>query len=289
MQKVVGSSPIIRFRGRRRSVPKYDRVVLAKAAFWGSLGALGWTHLGYPLLAAAGARLRERPVRKREIEPTVTFIVAAHNEEVVIERRLANLLALDYPASKLEIVVVSDGSTDRTDDLVESAAAGQPQVRLLRVPRGGKVAAQDTAVRATSGEVLAFSDANTQWKPDALRKLVRNFDDPDVAYVCGSHFYERADGTNREGLYARFEGSAAADTSRGSGRSPAASGRSTPSAERTTWSSIPASATTSPCRTSWCSAAAAPSSSPRRSLGRSPRATSRTSTAGRSGCSSTAG
>jgi cellulose synthase/poly-beta-1,6-N-acetylglucosamine synthase-like glycosyltransferase len=180
--------------------------VLAKAVFWGSLGALAWTHVGYPLAASALARVRSRPVRKGDLELTVTFIVAAYNEEVVIERRLANLLALDYPPDKLEIVVVSDASTDGTDALVESVAAMQPRVRLLSVPRRGKVAAQNQAVRATSGEILAFSDANTHWKPDALAKLVRNFGDPDVAYVCGTHFYEHTDGTNREGIYAQFEG-----------------------------------------------------------------------------------
>lgn len=180
--------------------------MLARCAFWGSLGALGWAHVGYPLVVAALGRVRSRPVRKRDIEPCVSFIVAAHNEEAVISRRLANLLQLDYPCRKLEILVVSDGSTDRTEELVESAAAADARIRLLRVPRGGKVAAQNHAVRAATCDVLAFSDANTIWKRDALRKLVRNFGDPDVAYVCGGHFYERADGTNREGIYARFEG-----------------------------------------------------------------------------------
>jgi cellulose synthase/poly-beta-1,6-N-acetylglucosamine synthase-like glycosyltransferase len=192
----------------------YDRSVLARTLFWSSLGALGWAHVGYPLLAAALARVRARPVDKGEIEPSVALIVAAHDEEVVIERRLANLLALDYPPDKLEIVVASDASTDRTDELVESVAARHPRVRLLPVPRGGKVAAQDRAARATSGTILAFSDANTRWRPDALRKLVRNFADPAVAYVCGGHFYEPADGTNREGTYSRFEGWLRANESR---------------------------------------------------------------------------
>jgi cellulose synthase/poly-beta-1,6-N-acetylglucosamine synthase-like glycosyltransferase len=175
--------------------------MVAKLLFWGSLGALAWTQAGYPIVAAGLARLRGRPVRKADSTPTVSVIVAAHNEEDVIERRLQNLLALDYPWDKLQLVVASDASTDRTDELVEA----QPKVRLLRCPRGGKVAAQNQAVRATSGEILAFSDANAQWKPDALRKLVRNFADPDVAYVCGGHFYEAADGSNREGTYWRFE------------------------------------------------------------------------------------
>jgi cellulose synthase/poly-beta-1,6-N-acetylglucosamine synthase-like glycosyltransferase len=183
----------------------YDWRVLAKVVFWGSVGALGWTHVGYPLLAAVLARVRDRPVRKRDLEPTVALIVAAHDEEAVIERRLANLLALDYPAGKLEIVVASDGSTDRTDALVEAVAAREGRVRLLTVPRGGKTVAQDRAVRATVGTILAFSDANALWRADALRKLVRNFADPHVAYVCGGHFYEPAAGTNREGVYSRFE------------------------------------------------------------------------------------
>jgi cellulose synthase/poly-beta-1,6-N-acetylglucosamine synthase-like glycosyltransferase len=179
--------------------------VLGKALFWGSLGALGWAHVGYPLTAAALARVRGRPVRKGEIEPTVTLVIAAHDEEKVIERRLENLLALDYPSEKTDIVVASDGSTDRTDELVESFAARTPRVRLLAVSRNGKVAAQNAAVSAAGGEILAFSDANTQWKPDALRKLVRSFADPDVAYVAGAHFYEPPQGTNCEGIYARFE------------------------------------------------------------------------------------
>jgi glycosyltransferase involved in cell wall biosynthesis len=179
--------------------------MIAKALFWSSLGALAWTQVGYPVAAAALARLRGRPVRRDDSTPSVSLIVAAHNEDSVIERRLENLLALDYPADQLEIVVASDESTDRTDELVEAVAAHEPRVRLLRCPRGGKVAAQNRAVRETRGEILAFSDANAQWRPDALRKLVRNFADPEVAYACGGHFYEAADGTNREGTYWRFE------------------------------------------------------------------------------------
>ena len=188
--------------------------MIAKALFWGSLGALGWTHLGYPLAVAGLARVRSRPVRRADIEPTVTFIVAAHDEEVVIERRVDDVLALDYPPDKLDVVIVSDGSTDRTDDLVNALSERDSRVRLLRVPRGGKTAAQDCAVRGSRSDVLAFSDANTHWRRDALRKLVRNFADPSVAYVCGRHFYEQAEGTNREWVYARFEGWLRANESR---------------------------------------------------------------------------
>ena len=180
-------------------------MVIAKVLFWSSLGALAWTQAGYPVFAAGLARLRSRPVRKGDFTPSVSLIVAAHDEEDVIARRLENLLALDYPPERLEILVASDASADGTDALVESVAATEPRVRLLRCPREGKVAAQNRAVRETTGEILAFSDANAQWQPDALRKLMRNFADPEVAYVCGSSIYESADGTNREGTYWRFE------------------------------------------------------------------------------------
>jgi cellulose synthase/poly-beta-1,6-N-acetylglucosamine synthase-like glycosyltransferase len=179
--------------------------VIGKVLFWGSLSAIAWTQAGYPVAAAALARLRGRPVRRSEATPSVTLIVAAHNEADVIERRVANLLELDYPAELLDIVVASDASTDNTDELVENVAAREPRVRLLRCPRGGKVAAQNLAVRGTNAEIVAFSDANAQWKPDALRLLVRNFSDPDVGYVCGGHFYDAADGTNRESTYWRYE------------------------------------------------------------------------------------
>lgn len=169
--------------------------------FWASLSALLWTHLLYPLAASLLARVRTRRVDARPIEPSVTVVVAAHNEEPVIARRLENLLALDYPADRLELVVTSDASTDRTEEI----AAGFPGVRVIRNPRGGKVAAQDNAVRSTEGELVAFTDANAAWAPDALRTLVASFADPDVAYVCGQLVLEAADGSNREGVYWRYE------------------------------------------------------------------------------------
>jgi cellulose synthase/poly-beta-1,6-N-acetylglucosamine synthase-like glycosyltransferase len=179
--------------------------MLGRALFWTSLGAIGWTHLGYPVVAGALARVRPRPIRKEDVLPTVSLVVAAHDEEAVIERRLANLLELDYPPERVEIVVASDASTDATDALVERLAARERRIRLLPCPRGGKVNAQNLAVRRTSGEILAFSDANATWAPDALRMLVRSFADPEVAYVCGQLRLQEADGTNREGAYWRSE------------------------------------------------------------------------------------
>lgn len=168
--------------------------------FWASLGALVWTHAGYPAAAAALARIRARPVRTGDGLPSVTLIVAAHNEESVIERRVENLRALDYPPELLEIVVTSDASTDATEPLAESAGA-----RVVRNARGGKVAAQNNAVRQTTADVVAFTDANSTWAPDALRRLVRAFADPDVAYVCGRLSVQADDGRNKEGVYWRYE------------------------------------------------------------------------------------
>jgi glycosyltransferase involved in cell wall biosynthesis len=179
--------------------------VVVKVLFWGSLGALAWTHAGYPAAAAALARIRPRRVRKEDVAPSVSLIVTAHNEEEVIRQKLENLLAFDYPADRLEVVVASDASTDRTDAIVEELAAREPRLRLLRCPRAGKVAAQNRAVEGTDSEIVAFSDANSLWKPDALRKLIRNFADPDVAYVCGRLALESSNGANREGVYWRYE------------------------------------------------------------------------------------
>jgi cellulose synthase/poly-beta-1,6-N-acetylglucosamine synthase-like glycosyltransferase len=178
---------------------------MLKLVFWGSAAALAWTHAGYPAAAVLAARVRTRPVRKGGAQPRISVIVPAHDEEGVIERRVENLLGLDYPADRLEVIVASDGSTDRTNEIVERIADGDPRVRLVRAPRAGKVAAQNLAVGEATGEILAFSDANAVWAASALRKLVRNFADPEVAYVCGQLRLERPDGTNREGAYWRYE------------------------------------------------------------------------------------
>jgi glycosyltransferase involved in cell wall biosynthesis len=176
--------------------------VSAKALFWASLGGLAWTHVGYPVAAAALRRVRVREVAKDEITPSVALIVPAHDEEDVIGARVENLLELDYPPDRLQIVVASDGSSDRTDEIVQ---AFDGHVRLLRCERAGKLPALNRAVRETESEVLAFGDANATWAPDALRKLVRSFADPEVAYVCGQVRFQRGDGTNRESAYWRYE------------------------------------------------------------------------------------
>jgi cellulose synthase/poly-beta-1,6-N-acetylglucosamine synthase-like glycosyltransferase len=179
-------------------------VTLLVAAFWLSLAGLVWTHLAYPLAMAVLARVRPWRVDAADISPTVSLILPAYNEEDVIEAKIEDALALDYPRDRLEIVVTSDASTDRTHELVERYA--DRGVRLIVCPRGGKVAAQDRAVRETTGEIVAFSDANVRWERDALRRLVRPFADQKVGMVCGAvRLITPAGGTNREGLYWRYE------------------------------------------------------------------------------------
>src|SRR3954451_5794340 len=176
-------------------------MIAAVVLFWGSLAALAWTHALYPATVALAARVRTRKIAVDDAYlPSVAVIVTAYNEESAIERRLENLRSLDYPPELLELVVTSDAPTDRTEELAEAAGA-----RVVRNPRGGKVAAQDAAVRATDAEVVAFSDANARWAPDALRKLVRNLADSRITYVCGQARLHAPGGKNKEGIYWRYE------------------------------------------------------------------------------------
>jgi glycosyltransferase involved in cell wall biosynthesis len=185
-------------------------VIAVEIVFWLCAAALVWTHAAYPLAARGLAVLRSRRVQTDDaLLPTVALIVTAHDEEAVIGNRIANLRILDYPEERLQLVVTSDASTDRTEPLAEAAGA-----RVIRNPRGGKVAAQNRAVRDTDAEIVAFTDANCTWAPDALRRLVRNFADPDVAYVCGRLNITNDDGRNKEGIYWRYELALRADESR---------------------------------------------------------------------------
>ncbi|TFG48181.1 MAG: glycosyltransferase, partial [Gemmatimonadales bacterium] len=129
-------------------------------------------------------------------QPRVTIIIAAFNEAEHIEATVRNKLAQDYPRDLLQILVVSDGSTDGTDEIVERIAAEETQLRLLKqTPRQGKTVAINGAVAEATGEILVFSDANSMYRPDALRMLMRNFADPEVGYVTGQMLYTNADGS----------------------------------------------------------------------------------------------
>ncbi len=170
--------------------------------FWVCAGLLVYTMAGYPLLLWVLTRGRaERRTPAAGELPTVSLLVAAHNEEQSILGWVRSTLALDYPRELLEVVVASDGSTDRTVEWATKAGADL----LIEVPRGGKVAALNAAVERSRGEVLAFSDANATWEAGALRELVARFADPDVGYVCGQLRLEGGGRANQEGLYWRYE------------------------------------------------------------------------------------
>ena len=156
--------------------------------FWTAVVAIGYTYAGYPLLLMLISRFRGKPVLRSEFTPTVSVIIAAYNEERDLAAKLENTLALDYPKSRLEILVTSDCSTDRTDEIVRSFAPRG--VKLHRqAERLGKTAAQNAAVEKATGEVLLFSDATTHYRPDVLRLLVRSFADASVGCVTGNVVY----------------------------------------------------------------------------------------------------
>jgi cellulose synthase/poly-beta-1,6-N-acetylglucosamine synthase-like glycosyltransferase len=179
-------------------------VTILAIAFWISAGLLVYTHLGYPALLWLLARLRRAEDDAAQMAtppPHVSLIVAAHDEEASIVRWVRSTLAFDYPRERLEVVVVSDGSTDRTLEWAGKAGADL----VLEVPRDGKVAALNAAVEKARGEVLAFSDANSTWEPDALARLVARLSDPQIGYVCGQLRLEGEGGENQEGVYWRYE------------------------------------------------------------------------------------
>lgn len=172
--------------------------------FWVAVGLLVYTHLGYPLLLRALVAIRRTPAAPPPPPadlPSVSLVIAAHDEEQTIEATVRSAVALDYPRERLELIVASDGSGDRTVELARAAGADL----VLDLPRGGKVAALNAAVKRSSGELLAFADANSRWHPEALRHLTARFADPRVGYACGQVRFEDADGDNQEGLYWRYE------------------------------------------------------------------------------------
>jgi cellulose synthase/poly-beta-1,6-N-acetylglucosamine synthase-like glycosyltransferase len=179
--------------------------------FWLSAALIVWTQLGYAVALAVLARMfvpsahRSTGGASAGVLPSLSLIVAAHDEQSVIGAKVENALALDYPRELLQLIVACDGCSDATAQQAREAGADA----VLELPRGGKIRAQDAAVRAARGEIVAFSDANALWEPDAARSLVDAFVDPKVGYACGQvRFVQAAQGegaTNQEGLYWRYE------------------------------------------------------------------------------------
>jgi cellulose synthase/poly-beta-1,6-N-acetylglucosamine synthase-like glycosyltransferase len=182
------------------------------ALFWASLLLLAYPYLGYPPVLYLLARwFPARPEQSLAADdlPAVTLIISAYNEERVIDAKLGNALGLDYPADRLEVLVVSDASDDRTDAIVREWQARDPRVALVRQEeRRGKSSGLNLALGRASGEIVAFSDANAMYRADALRELARPFRDPSVGYVVGAALYNTGSGsaaTASEGLYWRLE------------------------------------------------------------------------------------
>jgi len=161
--------------------------VFVRAAFWGSVATLSFAYVGYPAITLVRARLRPLPYRIAAITPSVTVIIAAHNESAVIGRKLASVVASDYLPTAMQIVVASDGSDD--DTAAVARATGGDRVEVLDLPRVGKAQALNAAVAHASGEIIAFTDANSLLAPDALRRLVAPFADPAVGGVAGNQVY----------------------------------------------------------------------------------------------------
>lgn len=173
----------------------------------GALGAIAVPFVLYPVLLWLRARFAEAPIVTRDWTPSVDLVICAHDEAESIEAKLENALALDYPRDRLAIRVASDGSTDGT---VELARRFERQgVQVLDLPRVGKAAALKAAVSSGNGEILAFSDANSMWRPDALRALVRPLADARVGGVAGDQRYaersERSDADRADGERAYWQ------------------------------------------------------------------------------------
>jgi cellulose synthase/poly-beta-1,6-N-acetylglucosamine synthase-like glycosyltransferase len=161
---------------------------MAEFLFWAQIIIVVYTYFGYSLAIFVLGLLFNRSLDRGDITPRVTFLITAYNEEKNIRKKLVEVLALDYPNEQLEIMVASDGSTDRTDDIVgEFSSQG---VLLKRVEgRVGKTATQNEAVKSATGDIIIFSDATTVYEHDAICKLVRNYSDPTVGAVSGRYEY----------------------------------------------------------------------------------------------------
>jgi cellulose synthase/poly-beta-1,6-N-acetylglucosamine synthase-like glycosyltransferase len=201
-----------------------------EALFWIALVPIAWTQVGYALCIALIARVfaagdvaqapqaaDAQTARQTQTHPSVSLIVAAHDEASMIGAKVLNALALEYPRELLEVIVACDGCTDATAASAREAGADL----VIELARGGKIAAQDAAVQRSHGELVAFSDANALWAPDALAELVAAFADARVGYVCGRVRFVRdeqapdgAQATNQEGVYWGYEMSLRARESR---------------------------------------------------------------------------
>lgn len=172
---------------------------IALVLFWVSVAAIFYVYVGYPLLLAIVSLFAPKRSKDPLYTPRVSVLIAAYNEEASIERKIRETLALEYPQDKLEILVVSDGSSDRTDTIV--AHCTDARVRLLRVEgRRGKTHAQNEGVKQCTGEIIVFSDATAVYHPQSIRRIVANYVDPRVGAVSGRYQYFDLEGGSPTGL-----------------------------------------------------------------------------------------
>jgi poly-beta-1,6-N-acetyl-D-glucosamine synthase len=178
---------------------------MLRLLFWFSIAAILYTYLGYPLLVWLGARCRRRGVHKAAATPRVSIIIACHNEARHIEARLRNLLDGDYPRQQLEIILISDGSSDLTAEVARRFVC--ERVRVFAYERQmGKATALNVGVELASGEVIVFADARQRFEARAIRELVANFADPAVGAVSGELLLDGGSGVGESvGLYWKYE------------------------------------------------------------------------------------
>lgn len=167
-------------------------ITVIKILFWSITALILYSYFGYFLIMYFLSKISPKKVDKKAVEPYVTFLITAYNEEKNIKEKLENVLILDYPQAKLDVIVASDGSSDRTDDIVRTFidTVHNIKIKLVRLEgRKGKTAAQNEAVKCASGEIIVFSDATTRYDTGALKNIVRNFNDPGVGCVSGRLCY----------------------------------------------------------------------------------------------------
>lgn len=180
--------------------------ILLEYGLLASILAAVYPIAGYPIVLGAIAVFRPRPVRRADMTPTVSILIPAYNEADCIAATIENKLGQDYPADRLEIIVVSDASGDGTDAIVTRYSSRGVKL-LRRLQRQGKAAGLNEAVTRATGEIIVFSDANSTFAPDAVRRLVENFADPKVGYVTGNLEYRHSGQTSGRGsgAYMRYE------------------------------------------------------------------------------------
>jgi cellulose synthase/poly-beta-1,6-N-acetylglucosamine synthase-like glycosyltransferase len=159
-----------------------DRVLFIELLFWSALAATLYVYVGYPTLLAAWARLAPKPVHRSSVTPPISIVIAARDEAALLQSRIENLLESDYPRHLMQIIVVSDGSTDGTADIL---AFFKKEVDAVLLPPGGKARALNAGVATAKHDVVVFTDVRQSFAPEALRALVAPFADPHVGGVSG--------------------------------------------------------------------------------------------------------